>query len=84
MCSPHECFVSCSVRSVVFNMCLPQMILSISECPANCDLCDTDGSNTKCLLSGCQQGYTRKSDGTCAGESVSAHSANVLVHQCVY
>ena len=88
----HYIRVFCSVCSVVFTMCSPQMMLSISACPTHCESCylhvdvdvaGTTTTTTKCLLSGCQHGYTRKSDGKCAGESVCPHSANVLVHQCV-
>ena len=38
-------------------------------CPSNCESCYLDVT-AKCLMSGCKQGYARKSDGTCAGESM--------------
>ena len=65
-----------------FTMCSPHTMLSVSECPKNCKSCYLDGT-TKCLLSGCKHGYTLKSDGTCVGESVSPHHADVPVYQCV-
>ena len=54
------------------------MMLSISACLDNCESCYWDTS-AKCLMSGCKQGFARKADGKCYGESVSVHSKETFV-----
>ena len=66
-----------------FTMCSPHPMLSVSACPGNCESCYMEGNLPKCLLSGCKHGYTLKSDGTCVGEYVSPHHADVPVYLCV-
>ena len=60
----------CCVRGVVYTVCSPCVMLSISACPGDCESCYLDDTTPKCLMSGCKQGFARKTDKICVGKFV--------------